>query len=77
MHDFYRVFEAPGLGHCYGGPGAYPSGIFDAVVAWVEKGTVPNELTGYLPPNKAGNRGQRKLCPYPQKARYLGCGHVN
>lgn len=77
VHDFYRVFEAPGVGHCYGGKGAYPSGTFDAMVAWVENGTVPNSLVGYLPANAAGVRGQRKLCPYPQKARYNFHGDVN
>ncbi|RDH30293.1 Tannase/feruloyl esterase [Aspergillus welwitschiae] len=25
-HDFYCFFEAPGLGHCYGGLGPYPNG---------------------------------------------------
>lgn len=77
VHDFYRIFEAPGLGHCYGGNGAYPSGTFNAVVAWVENGIIPGSLVGYLPANAAGIRGERKLCPYPQKARYNLVGDVN
>ena len=76
-HDFYRSFEAPGLGHCYGDVGAYPSGTFDAMVAWVEKGIVLETLTGLLPANAAGFRGERKLCPYPQKSIYNGCGDVD
>ncbi|TID20705.1 feruloyl esterase b precursor [Venturia nashicola] len=30
-HDYYRLFEAPGVGHCWTGTGLYPSGIFESL----------------------------------------------
>lgn len=30
--DFFRYFEAPGVEHCMGGPGAHPGKAFDALV---------------------------------------------
>lgn len=30
-HDYYRLFEAPGVGHCWTGPGLYPSGMFESL----------------------------------------------
>ncbi|KAJ4361249.1 hypothetical protein N0V95_002067 [Ascochyta clinopodiicola] len=44
VHDFYRVFLAPGLGHCFGGAGPYPDTAFDAMRAWVETGVAPETL---------------------------------
>lgn len=63
IHDFYRLFEAPGLGHCNGGVGYYPSGTFDALVAWVERGEAPEMLEATSAANQT-----MALCPYPQKA---------
>ncbi|KAH7080173.1 feruloyl esteras-like protein B precursor [Paraphoma chrysanthemicola] len=51
VHDFYRLFEAPGLQHCYRGVGGYPSGTFDALVQWVENGIVPDTLKATSPSN--------------------------
>ncbi|KAF1958953.1 feruloyl esterase [Byssothecium circinans] len=53
VHDFYRLFESPGLGHCYGGIGGYPSGTFDAVVKWVEEGVVPEMLVATSVTNRS------------------------
>ena len=41
---FARLFLAPGVGHCGGGPGPAPAGQFDAVVRWVEQGQAPETL---------------------------------
>ncbi|KAF4624789.1 hypothetical protein G7Y89_g13380 [Cudoniella acicularis] len=74
VHDFYRVFEVPGLGHCYGGNGGQPTAVFDAMRAWVENGTVPNTLPiSFRDAN--GTENHRILCPYPQKARFDGTGN--
>ncbi|KAL1966362.1 hypothetical protein VTN77DRAFT_4504 [Rasamsonia byssochlamydoides] len=73
VHSFYRLFEVPGVEHCFGGSGPYPSNIFDAMVAWVEEGTVPDNLTVQFT-DKAGVKNSRILCPYPQKTRYDGKG---
>ncbi|KAM6529705.1 hypothetical protein FALCPG4_007833 [Fusarium falciforme] len=68
IHDFYRIFEVPGLLHCSGGPGGQPSNTFDALRAWVENGTVPNTLEHhYVDAN--GEKQNRLLCPYPKKAQ--------
>ena len=71
--DFYRLFTAPGMGHCAGGPGP---NSFDAVTAleqWVEKGTAPETL---IATHSTGGKVDRSrpLCTYPLVARYKGTG---
>lgn len=74
--DFYRLFTAPGMGHCSGGPGP---NTFDAVTAleqWVEKGVAPEKLIATH--STAGKVDRtRPLCPYPQVARYKGAGSID
>ncbi|KAH7125663.1 Tannase/feruloyl esterase [Dendryphion nanum] len=66
--DFYRLFEAPGLGHCGFGIGGYPGGTFDALVKWVEEGVAPEKLeTVSQFTNKTSI-----VCPYPKKASFKG-----
>ncbi|KAG8664778.1 uncharacterized protein FPOAC1_013558 [Fusarium poae] len=73
IHDHYRMFEAPGVGHCYGGHGGQPQTSFDALRAWVENGTVPDTLpVSYTDTN--GTLNNRFICPYPKKVRYNGQG---
>ncbi len=74
--SFYRLFMAPGMGHCAGGPGPNQ---FDAVTAleqWVEKGLAPATL---LATHSTGGKVDRSrpLCPYPQVARYQGTGSID
>ncbi|GKT66332.1 feruloyl esterase B precursor [Colletotrichum tofieldiae] len=67
-HDFYRVFEVPGLAHCSGGVGEQPTGVWDALVAWVEHGKAPDSL----PVETKAGQGEvegRLLCPYPQRSQ--------
>ena len=68
VHDFYRLFFAPGLHHCHGGPGAYPDTAFDSLVQWVEHGVAPDTLLA----TSVGTEPivQRPLCPYPLKQTY-------
>ncbi|KAH7186098.1 Tannase/feruloyl esterase [Fusarium flagelliforme] len=70
VHDFYRVFVAPGVNHCFGGNGAYPDTTFDALRSWVEEGiavdTLPATSVGITPEIK------RTLCPYPKKQVFGG-----
>ncbi|EEU43572.1 uncharacterized protein NECHADRAFT_45075 [Fusarium vanettenii 77-13-4] len=68
VHDFYRIFEVPGLLHCSGGPGGQPSNTFDTLRAWVENGTVPNTLEHHYV-DVDGEKQSRLLCPYPKKAQ--------
>jgi hypothetical protein len=44
--SFARLFVAPGVAHCGGGPGAAPRDPLGAVVRWVEKGVAPDRLAG-------------------------------
>lgn len=71
VQDFYRYFEAPGLGHCSGGVGGQPLTTFDALRRWVENGKVPETLPVHYNTTD-GIKSSRNLCPYPAKAVYQG-----
>ncbi|KAI4599404.1 hypothetical protein KJ359_001846 [Pestalotiopsis sp. 9143b] len=73
VHDFYRLFLAPGINHCLGGSGAYPDGTFDAMREWVENGVAPDTLAA-TSLNDSPNF-ERSLCPYPKKQVYNGVGN--
>ena len=69
VHGFYRVFMAPGMAHCYGGPGPNSFGngnndgpvidskhdLLKALEIWVEHGVAPYKIiaTKYLNDNPA------------------------
>ena len=72
VHDYYRFFESPGVGHCFGGVGPFPGGAFGALVKWVEEGVAPDELAGTSAPGIDGTVLRRPLCPYPLVAAYRG-----
>ena len=86
--EWYRMFLAPGVGHCAGGPGPNQFGQnggngdaqHDAVVAmyqWVEKGTAPSQIiaTKFVDDDREkGVAMTRPLCLYPQVAKYKGTG---
>jgi len=58
VHDFYRVFMAPGMAHCYGGagPNSFGNGasngpvidaehdLLKALELWVEQGVAPDKI---------------------------------
>jgi hypothetical protein len=73
--EFARLFMAPGVGHCAGGPGPQPQRPFDAVVNWVEKGIAPATLPAVR--SVQGTAQTRPLCPYPAVATWNGTGSVN
>lgn len=73
--EFYRVFFAPGVGHCFGGNGPAPVDPLAAVAAWVENGTAPDFLFASSP-NLQNVTVSRNLCRFPQKITYVG-GDVN
>jgi len=76
LQDFYRLFRAPGVGHCGGGSGPQPQNLFGALVDWVENGVAPETI---LATNVTGNvvTRSRPLCPYPQTAIYNGSGSTD
>jgi feruloyl esterase len=66
-----RLFLLPGVGHCRGGPGPDTWDRLEPLVNWVEKGQAPAHLVvERLTEGKVDN--QRKVCPYPQRAVYVG-----
>ena len=76
VHDSYRLFMAPGMGHCSGGEG--PS-VFDKMApieAWVEQGEAPDMIIASRPRDETVDR-TRPLCPYPQVAVYTGSGSTD
>jgi hypothetical protein len=77
LHRFYRLFRAPGVGHCGGGTGPAPVNPFAALVDWVEHGVAPDTLlaAGGSAAPAAGRT--RPLCPYPQTAIYNGAGSID
>jgi hypothetical protein len=92
VQKFYRLFHAPGVGHCglgilgNGSQGPWPEGgaDFDALINWVENGIAPSQVLGQgytagTNPNLSvppTYNLTRPLCPYPQTAVYTGTGSV-
>jgi len=68
-----RLFLAPGVFHCGGGPGPDRFDALTAIEDWVERGTPPASMIA----TKANEKLSRPLCPYPQLARYKGAGDPN
>jgi len=75
LQRYYRVFRAPGVGHCGGGNGPQPQNLFDTLVNWVEKGQAPASVPAAI--TTAGVTRTRPLCPYPQTALYNGTGSTD
>ncbi|KPM36266.1 hypothetical protein AK830_g10282 [Neonectria ditissima] len=69
VDDFYRHFEIPGLGHCFGGNDATPTTSFEMMRTWVENGTKPETVPVSFH-DASGQEFSRPLCPFPQKARF-------
>jgi len=90
---FMRLFMAPGMQHCGGGPGPNSFGIFvtsaqsdprhDLTLAlerWVEEGVAPDQIIAakrQTADPKSPVIRTRPLCPYPQVARYKGSGSTD
>ena len=74
--NWIRLFMAPGMAHCQGGPGPNQVNFMGALERWRESGTAPDQITAY---HVANNRVDmtRPLCPYPQVAQYKGTGSTN
>jgi feruloyl esterase len=87
---FYRLFMAPGVNHCGGGPGPFNFGgaspavshdpehdVVAALDAWVTKKKAPETLIGtHLDAGKKPDR-TRPICPFPLEAKYKGAGDIN
>jgi feruloyl esterase len=91
--SFVRLYMAPGLQHCAGGPGpdsfgavvtsAQSDAQHDMTMAlerWVEEGKAPDRIIASKrqgPDPKSPIIRTRPLCPYPQVARYKGSGSTD
>jgi len=92
VDSFLRLYMAPGVQHCGGGPGPDSFGqvgdmmpgdpqhsVYGALEQWVEKGAAPSAIIATKYANDPNHRTQmtRPLCPYPQAAKYKGAGDAN
>jgi Tannase and feruloyl esterase len=73
---FYRLFMAPGMQHCGGGPGPNTFDSLGALEQWVEHGVAPDRM---IASHSTGGVVDitRPLCPYPQAAVYTGTGSIS
>jgi Tannase and feruloyl esterase len=88
--QFYRLFLAPGVNHCGGGPGPNQFGqaggtgdaahdLVAALEQWVEKGVAPTRIvaTKFVADDSTKNAEMtRPLCAFPQIAKYKGSGDM-
>lgn len=74
VDDFYRLFTAPGVGHCAGGgPTPATATALDVLIRWVEHGVAPDTLPASMV--TTGNATiSRDLCRFPMVARFTGSG---
>lgn len=68
-----RLFLAPGVGHCAGGPGPDQIDPVTVLDRWVDSGNAPEQITA----RKADGSVVRPLCAWPKVARFDGSGDVN
>ena len=73
QEDWLRLFLAPGMGHCRGGPGPDQFNAMGALERWRESGVAPAQITAS---HVSGSRVDmtRPLCPFPQVAKWTGVG---
>lgn len=75
VHDYYRLFLAPGVEHCAAGMGWYPGNSFQALVDWVENGTAPDTLRAIATPSTTGSAKPPSrtadLCAWPKVLTYI------
>ena len=76
VRDGFRLFMAPGMGHCAGGEGPNAFDALTAMEAWVEEGRAPDRIIASRTRDGAVDR-TRPLCPYPQRAVYTGTGSTD
>jgi feruloyl esterase len=74
--DFFRLFLAPGVRHCGGGPGPNAFDMLTALENWVERDIAPDRIVATHFTGNTADR-TRPLCPYPQEAKYKGKGSIN
>jgi feruloyl esterase len=76
VNGSYRLFMAPGMGHCGGGEGPSQFDMVSALEQWVEHGRAPDQIIASQSAKGVTVR-TRPLCPYPQVAVYKGTGSTD
>jgi feruloyl esterase len=74
--DFVRLYMAPGMQHCGGGPGPNQINYMALMERWRENNQTPAAIEAYHVTNNRVDM-TRPLCPYPQVATYKGTGSTN
>ncbi|ASL40347.1 MULTISPECIES: tannase/feruloyl esterase family alpha/beta hydrolase [Acetobacter] len=83
---FARLFLVPGMGHCFGGPGATAMGqpftsdvpatpdrdVLMSLVAWTEQGAAPSSLIVHSNSEPGKPMAERPVCAYPALPEYKG-----
>ena len=73
----YRLYMAPGMGHCSGGEGPNTFDMLTTLERWVEGGIAPDQIVATITRPTANLDRSRPLCPYPQVAVYSGTGSTD
>jgi len=74
--DFVRLYMAPGMQHCGGGPGPNQINYMAIMERWRENNQTPASIEAYHVTNNRVDM-TRPLCAYPQVATYKGAGSTN
>ena len=69
--DHTRLFMAPGMAHCRGGPGPNDWDKLAPLVDWVENGNVPDFVVATHSTDGVVDN-ERPVCAYPEQAVYIG-----
>jgi len=74
--EFFRLFMAPGMGHCNGGPGPNVLDSIGPLERWVEQGAAPERIVASHATKAIIDR-TRPLCVHPLVARWKGIGSTD
>ncbi len=67
-----EYFEAPGVGHCFGGPGPDQIDLLSALDTWVETGTKASEQDLVHVSSSVDSKTARPACLYPSHPQWDG-----
>ena len=72
LDKFVRYYQAPGVNHCFGGPGADSVDLVTVLDNWVTQGSEPGQPIASKRNTDGSTAFTRPLCQYPQYPRYIG-----
>jgi feruloyl esterase len=77
--SYARLFMAPGMYHCSGGPGPNTFDALTPLVKWVEKDVAPDTIvaTKFVNNTPPAVEMTRPLCVFPKIAKYDGSGSTS